>query len=262
MNKHDVNIKKGKLINFQIGIIALISFCYIMHEVSHYVPSKQKDIARIVKDEFIEEAMGPVLVWEAPSTVTKTTPIEEPQTKPKEVKIEPAAEPEVVDNKIDIKPTEEKPTPAEAKTNTPTTTTSAPSKTSGDSKVTKKATPTVLHNRKTVDIMPVFPGCNKYSTNNELAACFQEKIQRMINKRFDRSIGDELGLSGLQHISLYFEINEQGQVSNIRARSKYPEFIEEAKRVVSLLPTMKPAFRNGKKVKMAYNQPIIFQVMN
>ena len=41
-------------------------------------------------------------------------------------------------------------------------------------------------------VMPVFPGCDKYSTNDQRAVCFQDKIQRMINNKFDRSIGNEL----------------------------------------------------------------------
>lgn len=255
MNKHDVNIKKGKLINFQIGIIAVISFCYMMHEVSHYTPINKKTIASIdINDTLFDEPMGPIII-EKPVLVIPTAP-KKLKSIPVPVKVEPKLTPKVVDNTIEIKPVDTTPN---AKTETILKTTTETSIVTTPVKSTK---PSVIHNPTSVDFMPIFPGCDKYSTNNERAVCFQDKIQRMINKKFDRSIGGELGLSGVQRISLYFEINEKGLVSNIKARSKYPEFIKEAKRVAGLLPEMEPAQRKGSKVKMAYSVPIVFKTSN
>ncbi|WP_010522179.1 hypothetical protein [Aquimarina agarivorans] len=81
-----------------------------------------------------------------------------------------------------------------------------------------KSVATTIYKPNTVEFLPIFPGCDKYSTNNERAICFQEKVQRMVLRRFNNGLGDELGLSGKQTIFLYFEINENGLVSNIKAR--------------------------------------------
>lgn len=254
MKKHDANIKKGRLINFQIGIIAVISFCYMMHEVSHYTPIDKKIIASIdLIDTPYDESMGPVEVYVEPQIIK---PNVTHKKLPAPIKVNTAIIPKVVDNTTVIKTVDTKPAA------TPLETTKTPIKKGVTVKTTKVIKTAVINNTKTVDMMPVFPGCDKYSSNNERAVCFQDKIQRMINKKFDRSIGGELGLSGVQRISLYFEINENGLVSNIKARSQYPEFIKEAKRVAGLLPKMVPAQRRGAKVKMAYNVPIVFKTSN
>lgn len=253
MNKHDANIKKGKLINFQIGIIALISFCYVLHEVSHYSPNSKKTIASIKVDEdpFYIAISNAEAYPEV--TIIEKTVLKEPKVIPEKIKVEPTLAPKVVDNETEVKIKSSKPITEAIKIN------ETPAKTGIKTKIKNIKKPTGIHNSKSVDVLPIFPGCNKYSTNDERAVCFQDKIQRMINRRFDRNIGDELGLSGIQRISLYFEIDENGLVTNIKARSKYPEFIKEAKRVANLLPEMEPARRSGAKVKIAYSVPIIFK---
>ena len=74
MNKHDANIKKGKLINFQIGIIAVISFCYVMHEVSHYTPIDKKTIASLPELDNTFTTMGPVEVYVEPEIIEIKVP--------------------------------------------------------------------------------------------------------------------------------------------------------------------------------------------
>ena len=256
MNKHDANIKKGRLINIQIGIIAAISFCYVMHEVSHYTTPSETTFAALEE----EEPFGPVLTYEEPVIVVPAVK-KVVTVKPKQPKIEPAAKPEEIDNTTKTETIEEKITPTEPTTET---TKEIKEKDSGETKKTPKINKAIpkIHSSRSVDMLPIFPGCDKYSSNNERAVCFQDKIQRMIYKKFDRSIGDDLGISGTQRISLYFEIDENGNVSNIKARSQHPEFITEAKRVAKLLPEMEPARRKGEKVKMAYNVPIIFKTNN
>ena len=57
-----------------------------------------------------------------------------------------------------------------------------------------------------------------------------------------------------------FTFDKNGQVTNIKARSKYKALEKEAKRVIALLPKVTPGKQKGKTVKVTYTLPIIFKV--
>ena len=57
-----------------------------------------------------------------------------------------------------------------------------------------------------------------------------------------------------------FAITKEGTIDNIQARASSPELEAEGKRVVALLPKMKPGENDGKPVDVLYSLPIIFQV--
>ena len=263
--KHDANIKQGKLLKFQIGLIALLCFTYIMHEVMSYRPIKE--INKPEKIAFVDDE--PVMIPIGTIEVVPNIPVETPKSDasknrdtPKTIEVTQPEDttPEVVDNSVEVKqPKITEPTEA------PTTTNSNPTNakptfenpTSGN--VGKKVSGRAV-SHKVVKYLPIFPGCDRYSTNNERAKCFQEKVQKLVLRKFDNGLGEELGLEGRQQIFLYFEIDENGRVSNIKARSKTPQLADEAVRVAKLLPTMKPANDGTRNVKMFYNLPITFSV--
>ncbi len=264
--KHEVNVKKDRTIDFQIGLIALLSFSYFMYGVFNYkdVPQKVSTInvpAIDPTDVFV--SMGPV-------TPIPDNPIAETTTQPKEPKPAPKAKtiskgiPKVVE-KVPETNIVEQPNESDSITNSTTelkTTSNNEVKTNVNS-TTKGATgtnATTIYGSKTVEFLPIFPGCDKYSTNNQRAICFQEKVQRMVLRKFNNGLGQDLGLTGKQTIFLYFEVNEHGVVSNIKARSKSKELADEAERVARLLPKMQPARHGNTKVKMAYTLPITFKV--
>ena len=256
MNKHDANIKKGKLINFQIAVIAVISFCYFMYEMNTYSLPAKKTIAAIDNTE-VYNTMGPVEVYVEPEVEVIPEKVK-PIKKIEKTVINKGVKPKVVDNKTKI--TETKATKKTTITSTKTTQKTITAKPATKSK------PAITINKpftiKSVDVLPIFPGCDKYSTNSERATCFQEKVQRLITKKFNKNIGNDLDTKGTQRISLYFEIDTNGEITNINARSTHSEFIEEAKRVAKKLPKMEPARSGNRNVKMAYNVPIIFRVEN
>jgi len=261
--KHEANIKKSKWINIQLWIIAVLSFSYFMYEI-HMYSEPSKDIAEkpyVVNDSSDEpddpdRIYGGVEVYRAPVTkikkvakVTEAPPIKVDNNTPEPKEIE-----EPIKNEPEVK---KQPNAVEGKKQLNT-----------DSKKTKtkmgksKAKPTGPYTPLTVDFLPVFPGCDRYSTNDERAACFQKKIQRHVNNKFNSGLGEELGLKGIQRIFLHFEIDINGNISNVRARSvgNIIDLEKEAIRVAKKLPKMEPARSGKRKVKMSYDMPIVFDV--
>tara|TARA_R110001583_G_C5356475_1_gene381094 strand:+ start:22 stop:441 length:420 start_codon:yes stop_codon:yes gene_type:complete len=99
-----------------------------------------------------------------------------------------------------------------------------------------------------------------FSQNNE-AKSISEKIKASDQTRFD-SIAKTLNYKGGDQIkvNVLFTINEDGDITDIRARSVHPEFEKEATRVVSELPKMVPAEHNGKRISQKYALPLIFEI--
>ncbi|WP_345741542.1 energy transducer TonB [Salegentibacter mishustinae] len=89
-----------------------------------------------------------------------------------------------------------------------------------------------------------------------------EKITAYVNKNFNKDLGSELGLSGINRINILFQINTKGDIVNIQARAPHPKLEEEAKAIIKSLPKMQPGTQRGKPVNVNYALPIIFQVQN
>ncbi|WMI69401.1 energy transducer TonB [Mangrovimonas sp. YM274] len=113
-----------------------------------------------------------------------------------------------------------------------------------------------------IENVPVFPGCENEKGNNAKKACMSEKISKFVNKKFNTDLASELGLSGRQRINVIFKIDKNGEITNIMARAPHPGLEKEAKRVIGLLPKMKPGMQRGKAVTVPYSLPILFQVQD
>ena len=112
-----------------------------------------------------------------------------------------------------------------------------------------------------IENVPIFPGCEK-GNNNAKRDCMSKKISQFVNKKFNTELASDLGLSGRQRINVIFKIDKTGKVVGIRARAPHPGLEKEAKRVIGLLPKMKPGKQRGKPVNVPYSLPIIFQVQD
>lgn len=110
-----------------------------------------------------------------------------------------------------------------------------------------------------IENVPVFPGCEK-GNNDQKKACMNQKIKDFISKKFNTEIAQDYNLSGIQKIDVFFKIDKTGQIVDLRTRAPHPELEKEAKRVVGLLPKMKPGMQRGKAVRVPYYLPIKFQV--
>ncbi len=111
-----------------------------------------------------------------------------------------------------------------------------------------------------IEDVPIFPGCENLKDNTERKTCMSEKITSYVNKNFNKELGSELGLTGVNRINILFQIDTNGNIVNIQARTPHPKLEEEAKKLIEALPKMQPGKQRGKPVKVNYALPIIFQV--
>ncbi len=111
-----------------------------------------------------------------------------------------------------------------------------------------------------IDQAPIYPGCENLSTNEELKKCFSDKITKLISENFDTSVAKDSGLNGKQRISVQFTINQEGELGNVVARAPYEPFVQEAIRVMNLIPLLTPGKHEDKSVSVLYSVPIIFEI--
>lgn len=110
-----------------------------------------------------------------------------------------------------------------------------------------------------VENVPIFPGCK--GNNEELRACFQEKMTEHLKKNFRYpETALEMGIYG--KVFVMFDVNKEGVVSKIRTRGPDKLLEAEAKRIISLLPKMTPGKQRGKPVRVPYSIPINFQLLD
>ncbi len=113
-----------------------------------------------------------------------------------------------------------------------------------------------IFNFAVVENKPVYPGCEKYATEEERFQCFQQSIMKHIAKNFNfPEMARQMGIQG--RVFVNFVIEKDGGISNVTiARGVDPLLDEEAIRVVKGLPKFKPAKQRGKPVRMQYTVPI------
>ncbi len=114
-----------------------------------------------------------------------------------------------------------------------------------------------------IENVPVFPGCENKKGNAAKKACMSEKVKKMVNRKFNKDLAGDLGLQpGKKKIFVSFKIDKNGNVVQVGARGPHPALEKEAKRVINLLPKMKPGKQRGKAVIVPYSLPIVFQVQD
>ena len=113
-----------------------------------------------------------------------------------------------------------------------------------------------------IENVPIFPGCEKEKGNNAKKQCMSDKISKFVNRKFNTDLAGDLGLSGRQRINVIFKIDKTGNIVGVQARAPHPGLEKEAKRVIRLLPKMKPGKQRGKPVNVPYSLPILFQVQD
>ncbi|WP_299115790.1 energy transducer TonB [uncultured Winogradskyella sp.] len=114
-----------------------------------------------------------------------------------------------------------------------------------------------------IENVPVFPGCENKKGNPAKKKCMSDKVQKLVNRKFNKDLAGELGLQpGKKKIFVSFKIDKNGNVVQVGARGPHPALEKEAKRVINLLPKMKPGRQRGKAVIVPYSLPIVFQVQD
>lgn len=111
-----------------------------------------------------------------------------------------------------------------------------------------------------IDQVPIYPGCENLSSNEERKQCMSENLNNLVLKSFNAKVANGLGLNGRVRLAVQFKIDAQGNVVDILSRAPNNILEEEAKRVISLIPQMQPGQQNGKAVAVLYSLPIVFEV--
>ena len=113
-----------------------------------------------------------------------------------------------------------------------------------------------------VDQIPLFSSCEEIEKKEQMK-CFNEELKKHIDKtlKFPKKAKKE---KIENNVAVVYQITENGEISNIQARARKPEykllFEEEAKRIISLLPTLIPGKHKGKAVKINYATTIQFKL--
>jgi len=243
-NKHDANVRKNTLVNFQIGLVASLLFTYVMFEVYTSEP-----IDRIIDDPVVVE--DEQFIWDGAFEVyqepeQKVVAQKQPEPIPDPTEFEVVKDDVVLD---DIKEEFKSVEPVESTPFNPDA-------------VVDKEEEEIPENVpfSIVEDVPIFPGCERLKTNKERAACFSEKVGKIISRKFNTDIGSEYGLSGIQRIYTLFDVAADGTIQNIQVRASHPKLKKEAERVIGLFPTMTPGKQRKTPVTVKYQLPIVFKV--
>ncbi|GGZ74120.1 energy transducer TonB [Algibacter mikhailovii] len=239
--KHEANLQKNSTLYFQVGLIVCLLATFGLLEMKF-----QTDVPEVAPPLEIEPAYVvhiPLLKEKMPSKETV-----KPQKKVKksiQFEVIPDDAEEQLPIMQDSEPViEETPLHPDALPDLP----SAP-----DEDVNIP-----IHR---VEIVPVYPGCEKAKDNTARKQCMSKKIAKLIQKKFEGSdIANNYGLTGKQKIDVQFKIDKTGKVTDIKTRSPHPKLDEEAIRVIHYIPEMTPGKQRDRNVGVIYNLPIIFQV--
>ncbi|WP_425234686.1 energy transducer TonB [Ulvibacterium sp.] len=108
-----------------------------------------------------------------------------------------------------------------------------------------------------IENVPIFPGCENMTTNEERKACFQKKIQEHVIKQFKYpATAAELGIQG--RVFVQFVIDTKGYITGVRTRGPDSNLEKEASRIIASLPQMTPGMQRGRAVKVPYSIPVNF----
>lgn len=235
--KQDANLQKNTTLYFQVGLIVCLIAVYGLFEMT-FETRRPKEI---VLAKPIDEtwSIKPMLIHP-----------KQPKIEKKEVKKErPSQQPKVVpDDTPDIFQKKE----------APTTEPIDPDQVPEVYKIPEEPNIPIDF----VEVVPIYPGCEKAKTNVERRECMSQKINRLIQKKFDGTLASEYDLSGVQRISVQFKIDKSGHVTDIKTRASHPKLEEEAARVVGIIPDMAPGKQQNKPVGVVYSLPIVFKVQN
>lgn len=245
--KHPDNLQKSSGLFMQLGLVLTLLTVYALFE--HKTEKDQYTVLPVVSSEHETEYV--LKDYQIEEKVVETT--EEPEPKQEKAKLYDKIEEikndekEKVESELIIKDTKPKDTDVLG------------------SLVDVGDEPETFdddtHLISTVQEVPIFPGCEKKKTKQDKKACFEQKVGRFINRRFDTGIAESLSLrEGKQRIYVQFLINKNGQIEVIDARAPHKRLESEGKRVVDQLPQMIPGKQNGKPVNVSYMVPITFEI--
>ncbi|SFZ90783.1 hypothetical protein SAMN05428642_1011136 [Flaviramulus basaltis] len=107
---------------------------------------------------------------------------------------------------------------------------------------------------------PVFPNCENIEIDS-LQNCFDKNVYRLIYESF--KVPEQVVKENYKgEVVVLFEVDTIGEFKVIYTDAVYKELKEEAKRVFSAFPKIKPATYNGRKTFKQYSLPIKIPLVN
>lgn len=243
-HKHDANLQKNSTLYFQIGLILCLLFTYGLFEMKFL--AKTYDLAQVEPRDKVVEVMPINFKLEKEVFEKKTELNTDILTK------DPIIED---DDFVETLPTQ-------LLTESPAL--SADPLNIQDIVVYKRDDSDDLDlkifSTIGVEIAPIYPGCESEKNNDGRLKCMSDKLSNLVQKKFDKDMAAELGLSGVQKIAVVFKIDKHGSVTEIQTRAPRPELEREAQRIVEQIPIMIPGKQRERPVTVQYVLPIIFKV--
>ncbi|MEO9953860.1 hypothetical protein [Nonlabens sp.] len=108
-----------------------------------------------------------------------------------------------------------------------------------------------------IEKQPRFESCPD-TTNAEIQQCTNRKIQKHISRNYDSSIGEQFGVHSKTRTYVFYSINKEGIIINLRTRGANKFLALEAKRVVYSIPKMIPGYQQGEPVEVPYSLPVTY----
>ncbi len=109
-----------------------------------------------------------------------------------------------------------------------------------------------------IDEIPVFPGCEE-KDKKETFKCFEIKLREHIIKYF-RYPKKALKNNIQGKVFVSYIIDKEGKITDISAKGGDILLQNEAIRIISLLPKLKPGMQKGKPVRFKHVIPITFKL--
>ncbi|WP_431132419.1 energy transducer TonB [Psychroserpens mesophilus] len=240
--KHDANLQKNSMLYFQIGLILCLLGAYGLFEMKF-----EKKGVVIPQVPHIEE----IAEVQIKNYVIEPDVIVEKQVEQRSQKLADKP-PVIVDNEVEI---------VEAKIDlVKPEILNKPIAVHNIEDIEKPKVVDDPFNMINVEVVPIYPGCEYATTNNERIKCMSQKLGKLVQRKFNTGLANELGLSGLQKIDVQFKIDKNGLITEIKTRAPMQQLEDEAKRVVNKIPQMTPGKQREEPVSVLYNLPIMFQV--
>ncbi|WP_303318654.1 energy transducer TonB [Flavivirga abyssicola] len=240
--KHDANLQKNTTLYFQIGLIVCLLAVFGLLEMKF-----ETNVPTYGGDPPLDEPYSIDIPIVKPELPTIKEPIEQKQKKQSNTYVE-------VPDDTPVDPVIDKPLDPIVNTNPPID--------PDDINLVDKPPVEVFIPVNLVQVVPIYPGCEKKKSNDERRKCMSKKIDKLIQRKFDTDLGSEFGLSGRQVIRTLFKIDKNGKITDIRIRAPHPGLEKEAERIINIIPEMTPAKQQNKNVGVTYTLPIVFDVHN
>lgn len=242
--KHDANLQKNSTLYFQIGLILCLLGTYALFEMQF-----QEKKINFIEDETAQ--VKPLLIDYVPPFIEEVI---EPKVS------EPAPSVKIIDI-VKVVEDDDPVITSIIKTKEDPIVSSDPVKV-GDIDVIDVSKELDDIPFIAIEKVPVYPGCEKYDSNNKRKKCMSERISKLINNKFNTDIGYKYGLSGRQRIHTQFTIDKNGDITDIKIKGPHTALEKEANRVINKLPKMKPGLQRNVPVGVIYSLPIMFEIRN